>query len=99
MRRERAGRDGKEGSTVRVHQRALQNAARRRFCVQVDLLVVHRAMGMEPVMELSRREVPNRGRRTILQQLLFARACNPWWSAICSVGCHEPGVKLFRQNA
>jgi hypothetical protein len=47
----------RRGSTVRVRQRALQ---KRRtlgllcFRVQVDLLVVDRAVGMEPFMELSR---------------------------------------------
>ena len=46
-------RDDKEGSTVRVRQRACKSAARRRFCVQIDLLRIERAVGMEPFMELS----------------------------------------------
>jgi hypothetical protein len=33
-------------------ERALQERARRRFLVQVDLFPVERAVGMEPSMEL-----------------------------------------------
>jgi hypothetical protein len=44
----------RRGSTVRVRQRALKSAARRRFLVQIDLLRVDRAVGMEPFMELWR---------------------------------------------
>jgi hypothetical protein len=43
-------------STVQVRQRALQKPrtwALSRFLVQVDLLRVDRAVGMEPLMELS----------------------------------------------
>ena len=32
-----------------------KSATRRRFCVHVDLQVQPRALGMEPIMELSRR--------------------------------------------
>src|SRR5579862_5359131 len=46
----------RRGSTVRVRQRALQKRRTSGFCVQDDLLFVVRAVGMEPFMELSRRE-------------------------------------------
>jgi hypothetical protein len=50
---------GKEGVSVRVRKRALQSAAPRRFCIQVYLRIRQRAVGMEPFMELSRRESAN----------------------------------------
>jgi hypothetical protein len=43
----------RRGSTVRVRQRALQKRRKSRFFVQIDLLLVERAVGMEPVMEPS----------------------------------------------
>jgi hypothetical protein len=46
----------RRGSTVRARQRALQSAAGRRFLVQDNLLVVERAVDMEPFMELPRSE-------------------------------------------
>src|SRR5579862_3078441 len=46
----------RRGSTVRVRQRALQNPRSRGFFVQRDLQAQQRAVGMEPFMELSRRE-------------------------------------------
>ena len=49
----------RRGSTVRVRQRALQKrrtSALSRFLVQIHLLLVERAVGMEPFMELSRRD-------------------------------------------
>jgi hypothetical protein len=42
----------KEGSPVRVRQRALQSAGTRRFLVQTDSLRVERTVDMEPFMEL-----------------------------------------------
>ena len=46
----------RRGSTVRVRQRALQKPRTSGFCVQADLQVGPYAVGMEPFMELSRRE-------------------------------------------
>jgi hypothetical protein len=47
---------GKEGVNSFESVRGLcKSAARRRFCVRVDLQVQPRAVGMEPIMELSRR--------------------------------------------
>src|SRR5438105_1696816 len=45
----------RRGSTVRVRQRALQKRRTSALCVHVDLRVQPRAVGMEPIMELSRR--------------------------------------------
>ena len=46
----------RRGSTVRVRQRALQNARKGAFCFTSDLRVHHRAVGMEPFMEPSGHE-------------------------------------------
>jgi hypothetical protein len=47
---------GKEGGRRFESGRGLcKSAGNRRFLVQADLLVVERAVGMEPFMELSRR--------------------------------------------
>jgi hypothetical protein len=50
----RGSRDGKEGSTVRVRQRALQKRRTSALSVQADLQVQPRAVCIEPSMELSR---------------------------------------------
>ena len=42
---------GKEGSTVRVRQRACKKSPLTGFFVPEDLLLTHRAVGMEPFME------------------------------------------------
>ena len=55
---------GKEGSTVRVRQRALQHPAKRDFFSRFHLHNPQRAVGMEPFMEPS-----GRGRR--LQKAVF----------------------------
>ena len=44
----------RRGSTVRVRQRALQKRRSRGFSVQKNLRTTQRAVGMEPIMELSR---------------------------------------------
>ena len=49
--------DGKEGVGFESVRGLCKSPACRGFCVQVDLLVVDRAMGMEPFMELPSREL------------------------------------------
>src|SRR5438132_11962655 len=46
----------RRGSTVRVRQWALQNPRSRGFFVQDDLRIELRAVGMEPFIELCRRD-------------------------------------------
>jgi hypothetical protein len=76
-----------------------KSPARRRFCVHVDLHVQPRAVGMEPIMELSGREVcsppsarrrPRRPRRRNRPGTRQTLACNRDHSRGDTVG-EEPG--------
>src|SRR5437667_250794 len=51
----------RRGSTVRVRQRALQKRRKPRLSSRIDLQTLHHAVGMEPVMEPSGREVVQTG--------------------------------------
>jgi hypothetical protein len=51
---ERIVRRGRRFESVRG---LCKSAARRRFCVHIDLLLTQRAVGMEPFMELSSRKL------------------------------------------
>jgi hypothetical protein len=52
----------RRGSTVRVRQRALQDACKEAVFVRLNLQEFQRAVGMEPFMELSDPERPSRRR-------------------------------------